>query len=122
MRTRLGAVLVCAALFVALVVGTAVARSLATTKAATSVRDRSAVLHGLVATDRTESAWFFQYGTTRDLGSQSRPRTIKAHATAVKLKKTHLRPDTTYYFRLAVIQGGYIGHASYGSIEHFKTK
>jgi hypothetical protein len=104
-----------------LITGVAAASSVATTRPATSITDHAATLHGLVYTGATGTAWLFEYGPTRGLGSYTRPETISSGATAVALRLHFLTPGSTYYFRLVVIQGGYMATASFGATLSLKT-
>jgi hypothetical protein len=122
MRFRVGSILACAVLLVALGAGVAVARSVATTLPATSVTHRAATVHGFVNGGPTGSAWLFEYGTSPALGSDTKPRSTGSGRTSVALSLHHLAAGTVYYFRLVVIQGGYISTARFGKVLSFRTK
>ena len=122
MRFRLVSLLACAALLAALGAGVALARSVATTQRATSVTHSAATVHGTVNGGPTGSAWLFEYGTSPALGSETKPRSVGSSRTAVALRFHHLAAGSVYYFRLVVIQGGYVSTARYGQTLSFRTK
>jgi hypothetical protein len=122
MRFRLASILACAGVILGLVAGVAVANTgVATTESATAVGHHSATLHGIVDTGAVGSAWLFEYGPTRDLGSYTPVDSIGPGTTPVAHKLQGLSSGSSYYFRLVVIQGGYIGTASFCKILSFKT-
>jgi hypothetical protein len=77
----------------------------ATTGSATSVTSTSAIVNGVALTINPSSAWVFQYGTSSSYGQYSHGSTVGLGLTAVSEKVTNLTPNTTYHFRLVVIQG-----------------
>ncbi|HWE12516.1 MAG TPA: hypothetical protein VG365_03340 [Solirubrobacteraceae bacterium] len=122
MRFRVVSIVACTAALAVLVAGVAVASSVATTKRATSVTKRAATLHGIVDARPTGSAWLFEYGTTRALGSFSQTKSIGSGRRSVAWSVRRLKAGSTYYFRLVVIQGGYMSTAAYGKILSVRTK
>jgi hypothetical protein len=89
----------------------------ATTGAATAVTSTSATLNGVALTINPSSAWLYQYGTSSSYGQYSRGNSVGLGLTAVSQTITGLTPNTTYHFRLIVIQGDPSNADSYSTGE-----
>ncbi len=77
----------------------------ATSGSATSVTSTSAILNGVALTLNPSSAWLFQYGTSSSYGQYSHGSSVALGLTAVSETVSNLTPNTTYHFRLVVVQG-----------------
>jgi hypothetical protein len=99
-----------------------------TTEPATGLTATAAVLHGVVITNGTETAWEFQYGRTASYGSATPVQLISAGVQTVDVSAElrNLKPSTTYHFRLVTITRGpspyYYLSASEGADRTFTTK
>lgn len=94
-----------------------------TTNRASGISGTSAVLHGAIDTRGNATRWQFQYGRTRGYGRSTSVRQIAAGlgAVAVSQKIGHLRPFTTYHFRLVATTAS-TNKVSYGRDLSFRTK
>ncbi len=74
----------------------------ATTVAATSITQTSAKLNGEVNPGKVATRYWFEYGTTADLGRTTALTSIPAGSvnTAVSVSVSNLNSNTTYYFRV----------------------
>ena len=72
----------------------------ANTASATSVGSASAVLHGTVIPNGSETTYYFQYGTTNAYGAQTTSRTTGIDLSVAETV-TGLSATTTYHYRLA---------------------
>lgn len=118
----------------ALVCGTAImmigagvgdaASSPAVTDSATAVTSTSAALNGAVTPGGLETIWEFQWGTTSSYGHNTSPGgpLTDTGPDQVMAPISGLTPDTTYHYRLLVIQGGYPQTGYVGSDSTFKTR
>ena len=70
-----------------------------TTRAATDVDSDSATLNGRVDGNGTTTRAWFEYGTSRNMGEETRDRSYGSGSTSYDQNITGLRPNTTYYFR-----------------------
>jgi len=96
------AALICA---LALAAPAAMAAAPATTGAASDVTANSAVLHGVVDPTDPQSSWYFEYGPTAALGQRTPSHPIGSGQASVSQSLAGLDPDTTYFYRLVVVQG-----------------
>jgi hypothetical protein len=100
----------------------------AVTEPATAVTSMSAALNGVVNPGGLQTFWEFQWGTTSAYGNNTTPSGPITGNTdnAVMAPLTGLQPNTTYHFRLVVVQGagGVSGSPTLtgGSDETFTTK
>jgi hypothetical protein len=85
----------------------------ATTGTASSVTSTSATLNGVALTLSLTSEWVFEYGTSTAYGSYSHGSSVGLGLTALSQTVTGLAPDTTYHFRLVVVQGDPSNPSSY---------
>jgi hypothetical protein len=78
-----------------------------TTKPASQVTVSSAALNGLIGTGGVAAKWQFQYGRTTSYGSGTALQSIPAGKASVSVSwtVTHLKPLTTYHFRLVGTTG-----------------
>jgi hypothetical protein len=92
----------------------AVADSVATNAGATAVTSTSAALNGVANSSDPDSSWAFQYGTSTSYGKVTPVKTIGTGSAAVSAAVAGLTPNTTYHFRLVVIEGSYpsVAHTS----------
>jgi hypothetical protein len=81
----------------------ALAGTVAITGNATSIKQRSAMLHG-VADPAGPAQWAFQYGTSVSYGHTTTAQKINGGLSAVAVTLGGLQPDTTYHYRLLVVQ------------------
>jgi hypothetical protein len=95
----------------------------ATSGAATAVTSTSAMLNGVVLAIAPSSAWVFQYGTSTSYGHYSTGSSVGLGLTAVSQTIRNLAPDTTYHFRLVLVQGnpGIANDYSVGDDRTFTT-
>ena len=82
---------------------TAVAGTAAVTGDATSIKTTSATLHG-VADLAVAGAWAFQYGTSSSFGKGTPSLKLDPGVHAVAATIGNLQPNTTYHYRLVVVQ------------------
>ena len=91
-----------------------------TTTLATNVSAYSARLNGLIASTNGGSSVeaYFEYGTTEDLGQQTSQQLVSASGAENYFDTISTTPDTTYYYRAALVSNGTIYR---GSIIAFTT-
>ena len=91
------------------------------TMSASEVTDQSAVLNGKVDSNNSKTYFWFEYGSDSSLGNATLSSIQDPSTDTVSIAKSidHLKPDTTYYFRLDA-QNGY-GTVN-GSIRSFTTE
>jgi hypothetical protein len=70
---------------------------------ATSITSNSATLHG-TSDLSIPGEWAFQYGTSSKFGSQTPATKVDAGVHAVSATIHNLSPNTTYHYRLLVVQ------------------
>jgi hypothetical protein len=98
------------------------AASPATTGGVTAITTTSGTLHGVADPTSSDSAWFFEYGTTASLGQHTAPQAIGTGSQNVSKTISSLQPGTTYYYRLVVQQSvGYSPTSSHGDTLSFTT-
>jgi hypothetical protein len=89
----------------------------ANTASATSVGSASAVLHGTVIPNGSETTYYFQYGTTNAYGAQTTSRTTGIDLSVAETV-TGLSATTTYHYRLVATNAS---GTSYGPDRTFQT-
>ncbi|MHB8658423.1 MAG: fibronectin type III domain-containing protein [Solirubrobacteraceae bacterium] len=98
------------------------ADSVAVTAGVTSVTASSARLNGVVQTAYTDNSWLFQYGPAAgDYTHQTPAGTAGAGTTLESRTVTGLTPDTTYHYRIVVLEGSYAPQGHYGEDLSFRT-
>jgi hypothetical protein len=98
------------------------ASSAATTGGVTAITTTSGTLHGVADPTSSDSAWFFEYGSTASLGQHTAPQAIGTGSQNVSKTISSLQPGTTYYYRLVVQQSvGYSPTSSHGDTLSFTT-
>ncbi len=90
------------------------------TNPATSVLSNSVVLNTSINPNNSNTDYWFEYGTTVNLGTSTALKTLSNYNFQLSLNSSldNLSPNTTYYFR-AVARNNY--GTSYGSVLSFTT-
>lgn len=68
------------------------------------LRKTAATIRAFVETGNRVATWWFQYGTSRHFGKTTRTHSLPARTAvrSAKVRLTHLKAHTTYYFRIVV--------------------
>jgi hypothetical protein len=85
--------------------GVGYASLVATTGPATSVTSTTATVNGVAVTLSPSSAWAFEYGPTQAYGHTTPGAAVGIGLTAVTATLSGLTPNTTYHYRLVVLEG-----------------
>jgi hypothetical protein len=77
----------------------------ATTGSATGVTEEEATVHGVVDPEGVETKYYFEYGTSKSLGSKTAEASAGSGTSKVEVSKviTGLKPATGYYYRLVAV-------------------
>jgi len=110
----------------ALVPAVALADAVASTGNATSITQTSAELHGVIDPTYSDNAWTFEYSTAPDFSVNpqvTHPQAAGSGTQAVSAAVSGLKPNTTYYYRVAVYWQSGTGSPSYrmGNTVSFTT-